>query len=636
MTTLRSKKYDCIIVGAGHAGAEAAYCASKMGVRVLLLTMDLDSIGAMSCNPAIGGIGKGQLVKEVDALGGMMGRAADACGIQFRKLNSSKGPAVRSTRAQEDMFRYKLFVKGFLEKQENLEIRQAEASEVLIDAKTAVGVRTSMGEAFYAKTVVITPGTFLNGLIHIGLQNFPGGRLGEQPSMALAENLKTLGLSFKRFKTGTCPRLDSRSINYRQLIRQEGDEEPAPFSFATKQISLAQVPCYITYTNKKTHDIIRQNLDHSPMYTGKIKATGVRYCPSIEDKITRFAGRDRHQVFLEPEGLDTAEVYPNGVSTSLPIDVQIKALHSIEGLEEARIMRPGYAIEYDLIDATELFPTLESKLYQNLFFAGQINGTTGYEEAAAQGWVAGANAALRAKNKKYFILSRDRSYIGVLIDDLTTKGTNEPYRMFTSRVEYRLILREDNADLRLGAYAYELGLLEEEDKKALDDKRQRIEDGIAYLKKTRLKPCEVNPKLAALNSSQVTESVSLEDLLKRPELSFKDLAVLDHIPDNSGALTEDVIEQIEIDIKYAGFIRRQEEEVNRFNKIEKIKIPDDVDYKTIRGLSREIVEKLENFKPFSLGQAARISGVTPAAVSLLMVYFNNIHKAGSKDEKNKL
>jgi tRNA uridine 5-carboxymethylaminomethyl modification enzyme len=613
------KQYDCIVVGAGHAGAEAAYAASRMGCRVLLVTMNLETVGAMSCNPAIGGIGKSQLVREVDALGGLMGKAADVCGMQFRMLNASKGPAVRSLRVQEDMFRYKSYIKAELERQEGLEMCQAEVTGFVTDGSAVVGVKTSLGESFGAKAVVVTPGTFLNGLIHIGLTHSPGGRLDEAPSSGLSEDLKRLGFQTGRFKTGTCPRLDGRSIDYDALARQDGDEPPSPFSFRTASLRLDQRPCYVTFTNPRTHEIIRAGLDRSPLYTGKITSTGVRYCPSIEDKVVRFADRDRHQIFLEPEGFDTVEVYPNGISTSLPLDVQTEMVHSIRGLERARLMKPGYGIEYDYVDPTQLLPTLETKLYRNLFLAGQINGTTGYEEAAAQGLVAGINAALRVRKEGSFILSRDEAYIGVLIDDLTTKGTQEPYRMFTSRVEYRLILRQDNADLRLSARGRRIGLLDEAAYRAVEDKKQRIAETLAYLRATKIKPAEANPWLETLGIPPIDGAASLEELLRRPQITFTHIRQMNHIDDNLPFLTPQLDAQAETEVKYEGFIRRQADEVERFKKTENIRIPQDMDYAAVKGLSAEIVEKLKKFRPVSLGQASRISGVTPAAVALLSV-----------------
>ncbi|MFA5039123.1 MAG: tRNA uridine-5-carboxymethylaminomethyl(34) synthesis enzyme MnmG [Candidatus Omnitrophota bacterium] len=613
------KIYDCIVVGGGHAGAESAFAASRMGCSVLLLTMNLDSIGAMSCNPAIGGIGKSQLVREVDALGGLMAKAADACCLQARMLNSSKGPAVRSLRAQQDMSLYKNFIRRQLEQQERLDIRQAEVSGLLMDGDCVAGVRTSLGEEIAGKTVILTTGTFLNGLIHIGLASFPGGRLGEAPSCGLALDLKERGLALSRFKTGTCPRLDGRTINKALLRRQDGDRLPAFFSFSTRSAALPEQPCYITYTNERTHEIIRGGLDRSPLYTGKIKSTGVRYCPSIEDKIVRFSERLRHQIFLEPQGQDTVEVYPNGISTSLPLEIQLELVHSIEGLEEARLTRPGYGIEYDYADPTQLTQGLESKRYRRLFLAGQINGTTGYEEAAAQGLMAGINAALRGRGKGPFVLGRDEAYIGVLIDDLTTRGTNEPYRMFTSRVEYRLLLRQDNADLRLAHYGRELGLLSEQEYRVVEEKKERMLAATRYLRSTRLKGRDVNPHLEQLGTAPLEGAATLEDLLKRPQVDFQCLAEWDHVRENLPFLTPALAELVETEVKYEGFIRRQKEEVERFRRTEDIRIPGDMDYAGIRGLSGEIIEKLKKFQPASLGQASRISGVTPAALSLLLV-----------------
>ena len=615
--------YDIIVIGAGHAGIEAALASSRMGCKTLLLTLSRDTIGLMSCNPAVGGVGKGQLVKEIDALGGQMAKATDACGIQFRILNASKGPAVQSSRAQVDRNKYKQYMQKILKEQDNLFIKEAEVKKLVVRDNQVRGALTSKNEEINSSCVVISPGTFLDGLIHIGLNHFSAGRINEPAAADLAANLKELGFNLLRFKTGTCPRLDKNSIDFSKLTVQEGDNPPRPFSFSTKEITQKRIPCHITYTNENTHQIIRDNLDKSPLYAGIIKATGVRYCPSIEDKVVKFAERVRHQIFLEPEGYDAPEIYPNGLATSLPEEVQLKILHSIEGLEEVRVIRFGYGIEHTVVEPTQLYPTLETKLIKNLYLAGQINGTTGYEEAAAQGLVAGINAALRAENKEPLILDRASSYIGVLIDDLTTKGTNEPYRMFTSRVEYRLILREDNADLRLRKKGYDLGLVNKEDYQKLQKKTEAIKQGINFLRTTRLKPTsQVNNRLISLETSPIKKAVTLEEILKRPQINIEHLKSLDQI---NLDIPEFASRQIEIEVKYAGFIQRQLKEVERFDNLEKIRLPQGLNYSDISGLSREIKEKLNKFKPVNLGQASRISGVTPAAISILMVYLRKLN-----------
>ena len=587
-----SGDYDVIVVGGGHAGCEAALAASKIGCRTMLLTMSVDTMGAMSCNPAIGGLAKGQLVKEIDALGGWMARAADATLIQFRLLNTKKGPAVRSSRAQVDRHAYNSFMRSVVNGQAGLDVKEGMAEEITVKNRAVKGLKTSLGENLRAPAVIITPGTFLNGLIHIGLEHRPGGRAGEKPAKGLAVSLKNLGLRMGRLKTGTCPRINGKTIDFNGLDEQKGDKDITPFSFANKKILRQQLPCYITHTNKRTHDIIRSALDRSPLFTGIIKGTGVRYCPSIEDKIYRFPERESHHIFLEPESLSTTEYYPNGISTSLPIDIQEKIVNSIKGLERAKITRPGYGIEYDFVDPTELYPTLESKKIEGLYLAGQINGTTGYEEAAGLGLMAGINAALKIRSKEPIILDRSLSYIGVLIDDLVTKGTSEPYRMFTSRVEYRLLLREDNADSRLTPIGYAAGLIEEERYLSAMKKTSRITREIARIKEKRL-----------------------EKILRRPGISYEE------ITEKGGfEFSPEEIRVIETEIKYEGFIERQLKVIERMKKIERIKIQADTDYKKIHGLSAEVVEKLSSLKPLNLGQASRISGVTPAAISILMIY----------------
>ena len=616
--------YEIIVVGGGHAGIEASLAAARMGKQTLLITILAEQIGAASCNPAIGGLAKGHLVKEIDALGGQMGLTTDAVGIQFRVLNESKGPAVRGSRAQVDMDRYRVYMRNLLLNTPNLEISQEIATEILSENGEVTGIKTHLNNIYNAKKVIITTGTFLNGLIHVGFNKLEAGRVGELSAKDLSSSLRELGLNLGRLKTGTCPRIDAKTINFEILEKQDGDAKPVAFSFRTKNFSPTQLPCYIAYTNETTHEIIRSNFDKAPLFTGQIEGIGPRYCPSIEDKINRFGDRDRHHLFIEPQTLEATEYYINGFSTSLPYEVQVQMLRSVKGFENAKIVRHGYAIEYDYVEPTQLKHSLETKKIKGLYLAGQINGTTGYEEAGAQGLMAGINAALSLDNKEPLILRRDEAYIGVLIDDLVTKGTKEPYRMFTSRAEYRLLLREENAILRLGGYGHELGLLDDETFNEIENIRRNLKEGLEFLNETQITPSKANLELlASLDEEPISQNVSLQKIVARKSFTAEKLRKLDERFVN---LDDASMDQILTECKYQHYISEQKNQIEKMKDMMDVKIPENFDFRSISGLSNEVVEKLEKFAPPTLFAASEISGITPAAIDILHIYIKMSEK----------